>query len=105
MYSIIKTQTRSSINIPFYFEKHSMSADYQNYFYHKFIVTKKFLSSDTVYSDDKLTVTKTTNWSSRNDFLEFMGDTYCYNNMVEPGREYDIENEITADIEIKGNKL
>jgi hypothetical protein len=25
--------------------------------------------------------------------------------MVEPGREYDIENEITADIEIKGNKL
>jgi hypothetical protein len=103
MYSIIKKQTRNSLSIPFYFEKQSMPADYQNYFYSKFIATKKFLSSDTVYSDDNLTVTKTTNWSSRDAFLEFVGDPYCYSTMVEPGRQYDIENEITADFEIKGN--
>lgn len=80
-----------------------MPAEYRNYFNDKFILTKKFLSSDTVYSDDKLTVTKTTTWSSRNDFMEFAGDPYCYGTVIEPSREYDIENEITSDIEIKGN--
>ena len=103
MYTIIKTQTRTSLSIPFYFEKHSITTEYQNYFYNKFIVTKKFLSSNAIYSDDKLTVTKTTNWSSRDAFLEFVGDPYCYSTMVEPERQYDIENEITADFEIKGN--
>lgn len=102
MYTIIKTQTRTNVSIPFCFEKHTIPGEYRNYFNDKFILTKKFLSSDTVYSDDKLTVTKTTNWSSRDTFLEFVGDPYCYNTMVEPGREYDIENEITADFEIKG---
>lgn len=101
MYSVIKTQTRIKLSIPFYFEKHNMPSDYQNYFYNKFIITKKFLSSNIVYSDDKLTVTRTVNWSSRDSFLEFAGDTYCYDTVTIPGQEYDIKNEITSNFEIK----
>lgn len=101
MYVTTKMQTRKAVDIPFYFEKHSLTQDYKDYVYTKFIEPKKLLFSDTVYSDDKLSMTKTTGWSSRDAFLEFTSDTYCYNTVIDPVREYDIANEITADIEIR----
>ena len=101
MYIIIKKQTRKSVDIPFYFEKHSLSQDYTDYVFSKFKEPKKLLFSDTVYSDDKLSMTKTVGWSSRDAFLEFTSDKYCYNTVIEIVREYDIANEITADIEIR----
>ena len=100
MYTIKKMQTRKAVDILFYFEKYSLSQDYKDYVYNKFIEPKKLLFSTIVYSDDKLSMTKTTVWSSRDAFLEFISDKYCYNTAIDPVREYDIENEITADIEM-----
>lgn len=101
MYIITKKQTRKSTNIPFYFEKYPQSEIYQKYFYTNYIESKKFISSSTEYSDDKLTVTKIITWSSRSAFLDFTSDRYCYDTIIDPNRTYDIENDITSDITIE----
>jgi hypothetical protein len=103
MYIITKTQTRKSIDIPFYFEKYASTDDYKNYFHKNYILTKKLISSSATYSDDKLLVTRIATWSSRRAFMEFAADRYCYETVTEPNREYDIQNDITSDIEIEGN--
>jgi hypothetical protein len=100
MYTVTKKQTRRSKDIPFYFEKYETSEEYKKYFYNKFIVTKKFLSSSLTYTDDKLSITRVVSWESKDAFLAFTSDSYCYDMMIYPNRMYDIEHEITSDIEI-----
>lgn len=100
MYTMTKKQTRRSIDIPFYFEKYETSDEYKKYFYNKFVLTGKFVSSSLIYSDDKLTITRVSSWKSKDAFLEFASDPYCYDTVIDANRMYDIEQEITSDIEI-----
>ena len=101
MYTITKKQTRPSVDIPFYFEKYIQTEEYQKYFYTTYVVSKKFISSSTKYSDDRLTITRVVSWSSRSVFLEFAADKYCYDTVIDPNRTYDIENDITSDITVE----
>lgn len=100
MYIITKKQTRPSVEIPFYFEKNEISDEYKNYFQKKFVETGKIRLSSLTYSDDRLTITRVLTWESRDAFLEFTTDPFCYDTVIEPNRLYDIEHDITSDIEI-----
>lgn len=100
MYTVTKKQTRRSKDIPFYFEKYETSDEYKKYFHNKFIATGKLLSSSLTYSDDKLSTIRVLSWESRDAFLEFITDSYCYDTVIDTNRIYDIDNDITSDIEI-----
>lgn len=100
MYIITKKQTRKSVEIPFYFEKNETPNEYKKYFQNKFIDTGKIISTSLTYTDDKLTVIRLMAWESRDAFLEFASDAFCYDMVIEPNRLYDMENDITSAIEI-----
>ena len=103
MYIFSKVQTRPSTSIPFYFEKNKTPPEFNQVFKKQFVDTKKIISSSLTYSDEKLTVTRVTTWNSKeafSEFTKFVADPFFYNLIVKPNLEYDIENDITADVEL-----
>lgn len=96
MYKIVKTQTRTSVDVPFYHEYAVSEQTYKDYFKKNYIDAKKLLSYNTIMSEDRLTATHTLIWESRQAFLNFNTDLYIYRNQAEPARNYDIDNNITS---------
>ena len=97
MFLTIKKQTRSSIEIPFFFELDN--SKFNAYLKEKYSITGKILGSKKEFSEDKLQVIHTTTWNSYDDFKCFISDTVCLEGLILPNKNYDIENRITADNE------
>ena len=102
MYTIFKKQIRESLNIPFYFEKHPTPTEYKVYFHANFVVNEKFISHEITYSEDKLTIIDKLVWSSRDAFLDYASDTFCYDMLMFPNKMYNIENSIATVISVEG---
>lgn len=101
MYIIFKKQKRDSLEVPFYFEKYPASDEYKSYFQTNFISTKKFILHEVNYSDDKLTIINKLVWASREAFLDYASDAFCYDTIIIPSRLHDLENNILTEITIE----
>ena len=62
MITITRTQTRPSVDIPFFFETNLVSKEYEEYLKTNYRDTGKILGFDRVMSDDKLTVVSSITW-------------------------------------------
>ena len=79
MFKIIRKQTRPNTSVEFWQGANdpSMTDEFRNYFYEKYVLTGKFISSSPVFSENKLELTNTLIWSSQADFQECKNDPVC----------------------------
>lgn len=96
MFIITKKSMRNADSIPFY----DMPATAGIYFREKFILTGKFIKMDRQLSDNKLILTTITSWKSHQDFLDFMADEFCQENVIDPNNRYDIDNNIETEYSV-----
>ena len=96
MITIIKTQTRSTVDTPFFFESKLIRKDYGIYLETNYINTGKLVKIDRSMSLDKLTTHLTTIWESEEAFAEYITDPYCVENFIKISAEYDDINGISS---------
>lgn len=92
MYTVTKTYTRPDANVPFFFEISKLSPEAEDYIAKHYPTT--LLKATRTISEDKLTLTAVTVWSSREDLLKFITDPYCHQEAVAPAARYDAKNNI-----------
>lgn len=86
MYILTKTYTRPNNSTPFYFEVATTNPEIQDYIAtHHPDATRK---SDKEFSDDKLSLTVRTYWTSRASLLRYITDQYCYTATIVPSIEH-----------------
>jgi hypothetical protein len=95
MFQVTKIQVRPNTNIPFFHEI-GRTEEYKEYFKTNFKDTLKNVSMSRTLSEDLLTLTSVTQWSSAEAFQEFILDSYCYEHYILAGQIYDLENQITS---------
>jgi hypothetical protein len=95
MFQVTKIQIRPNANVPFFHEV-GRTDEYKEYFKTNFKDTLKNVSMTRTVSEDSLTLTSVTLWSSSEAFQEFILDSYCYEHYVLAGQIYDLENGITS---------
>lgn len=100
MYKIIKTQIRQNLDTKFYFELSPNSPEYQQYIKKNYIDTGKIIWQERKMSEDKLSLTSTSIWRSRLDFLSFTTDPVTYDISVAT-RNHDVEHNIEAIITVE----
>lgn len=92
MISIILKITRSSEDVQFV--KRVDTDEYARYFHDKYELTGKYLGRELKLSEDKLSLSIISKWSSRNEYLEYLLDDVVIDNKesYEPlGPEFIIE--------------
>lgn len=89
MITITRTQTRPSVDIPFFFETNLVSKEYEEYLKTNYRDTGKILGFDRVMSDDKLTVVSSITWESQEAFAQYFVDPYCIDNFLKISAEYE----------------
>lgn len=94
MYIVTKTQRRSDVNVPFYFELYPTSDEFTAHIkkYHPTSLVK-FTRE---ISEDKLTLVIYMVWSSRKALLKYITDPFIYKTLSEPAAEYDFNNKISS---------
>lgn len=98
MFKIKKTQIRSNASIPFFHETFTVSEEYRQHLQATY--KNKLLSSNKHLSEDTLSLIHILEWSSRDDFLEYISDEYCVVNMIEPNQRYNEIAGIQSELEI-----
>lgn len=96
MITVIKTQTRPTADIPFFFETPMAKSEYSDYLKINYKDTGKLVSSAREMSEDKLTITMTSVWKDQEAFAEFFGDPYCVDTFLKISSEYDQTHGITS---------
>ena len=94
--TIIKKQTRPSVDIPFFFESNLVRKEYGAYFKTNYLDTGKLMKVHRTMSEDKLTIELTTEWASQVAFAEYFSDPYCIENFLKISTEYEHINGITS---------
>jgi hypothetical protein len=79
MFKVIRKQTRPNTNVPFWQGQNdpAMSDDFRNYFYEKYVLTGKFISSTPEVGNNGLELTTTAIWNSEADCDESRNDPVC----------------------------
>lgn len=92
MYILTRIYTRPRADIPFYFEKFPVTKEFKDYIaiHHPDSIQKNVLE----LSNDRLTLTTRTYWTSRGSLLRFRTDHYCYTTSLVPFMEYNAVNGI-----------
>lgn len=97
MITLVKKQTRLSVDVPFFFESGLNNKEYGVYLKEKYMDTGKLLAADREMSEDKLSITLTTLWESQEAFAEYFSDPYCVQNFLKISSDYDQEHGITTE--------
>jgi hypothetical protein len=88
MHISISKQTRATLDIQFWFSKHSATADSLKYIKEKYVDTSKIKKTDNTVSEDGLTLTTRTFWNSEKDFFEFRNDQRIIEDFINPLNDY-----------------
>lgn len=92
MFTITKTQTRPSVSVAFWTNQGVPAETFvhigQNH-------QQNVIDSEATVSEDGLTLSKTTTWSSKEAYDAFMADEVVINSMVNKCHTYMNENGIT----------
>lgn len=94
--TLIKEQTRPSVEIPFFFEANLASKEYTEYLKEKYIDTNKLLKTERTMSEDRLTMHLTTVWESKEALIEYVSDEFCIENFLKISTEYDQTHGISS---------
>lgn len=87
--TLIKKQTRPSVDVPFFFESQYVNKEYGPYLKKNYIDTGKLLTVDRAMAEDKLSMTMTTVWESQEAFAEYYADPFCIENFLKISAEYE----------------
>jgi hypothetical protein len=96
MISLVKTQTRPSADIPFFYQTKLVRPEYGPYLKANYIDTGKLVKFDRTISEDQLTITSMTEWESKEAFIEYITDPFCIENFLKISTEYEQLNGITS---------
>ncbi len=96
MFKVVKKYTRSTTKIPFHSEIPN-PVEISNHIKEKYVVTGKFISSQSEYSQDKLILTQTLVFKNKVDFSDFIKDEFLEKELFGPRQLHDMQNEITND--------
>jgi hypothetical protein len=104
MIKVTRTFRRPSADIPFYHEIQSENKSTQAHMYKNYILTKKFVSSNHIMSEDKLEFTSYTIWSTEDDFFDFVTDVdfaKLIDNESSKRHKYEDDNNIIVNINVE----
>jgi hypothetical protein len=87
-------QIRPNINVKFWSAKEHSSSEFLLYFKKRYLDTKKLVNSKIELSEDQLTLTAVTEWSSEKDYMEFSNDRRVLEEIIIPRIEYAEKNNI-----------
>jgi len=100
MLRIIKTQVRTSLDVPFYDDTASSNdPEYRKYVYNNFIANNKLIKTERAISEDGLTMTILMTWDSEDSFLDLCTDEFCGKYLIR-ANQYNMLNGIASDIRI-----
>ena len=107
MISIVRTQTRPSTDIPFFYQTSLVRPDYGAYLKKNYIDTGKLIKFERTMTEDQLTITATTVWESQEAFSKYFSDPFCVENFLKISAEHDQLNQyqMLVLLDQHGNKL
>ena len=94
--TLTRTQTRPSVDIPFFFETNLVSKEYGIYLKTNYIDSGKLIRTQRTMSEDKLSVELMVEWESQEAFAEYFTDPVCIENFLKISTEYEQMNDITS---------
>jgi hypothetical protein len=98
MFRITKKAIRPNVDIQFFTEANPTSNTYKEYMHKHYIQTGKIIKVHNELSADRLTATQIMDWNSREDFLEFITDNVCEEELIAPSQLYNINNNIATEV-------
>ena len=100
MFKLTRKQTRPNTSVQFWLGANdpSMTDEFRNYFYEKYVLTGKFISASPVVSEDQLELTNTLIWNSQADFDECKNDTVCQEGLFAKATQSAANGVITIDV-------
>ena len=100
MFKVIRKQTRPNTSVPFWQGANdpSMTDEFRNYFYEKYVLTGKFISASPAVSDNGLELTNTLIWNSQADFEECKNDAVCQAGLFDKAKASAAAGVITVDV-------
>jgi hypothetical protein len=99
MYSIKRTQTRPTPTTLFFFEYYTYPNEYLEYIKTHFVKNGKLLEYQKSMSIDNMSVTHTTQWKSRSDYLSYVTDEFIFE-FISKANDYDIDHDIESFMEV-----
>jgi hypothetical protein len=96
MYVQTKTQTRLSIDVPFFDIRNNnlVSKEYRDYWRTTYVITNKCMFVQQTLSEDQLVLTSIMMWETKEDYNAFITDQYALDEFLNKFVEYNTANNI-----------
>lgn len=100
MFVQIKTHTRTSTDTNFFDFQNSdlITEEYRDYWRTNYIITGKCLFVQNELSEDRLVLTSTMMWNTRQDYDNFITDQYIVSGWLNKFVDYNSANNITFEV-------
>jgi hypothetical protein len=96
MHITTSQQIRPNQDTQFWSGRDTLSTDFLKYLKETYYITMKIKKSDSVLSDDGLTLTTNTYWNTEKDYLEFKNDQKVVEGFINPFNDYAASTGIIA---------
>jgi hypothetical protein len=96
MYTSISIQTRPNLSVKFWSTRESADTPSLYYIKTQYVDTGKLKKSDSIISDDGLSVETRIQWASEKDYLDFSQDPTIISSIINPLNEYAEKNGVVV---------